>query len=474
MTSIVYKKNDQNQTVISSHEYGYDNAGQRKWLKRLNGNGDVYDYDATGQLTNVLYEATNPDTTTPGGVTNQTRFRYDKAGNRISVVVSNSTGTTTTSYTTNGLNQYTAVGSTTPTYDNNGNLTYDGTWTYTYDRENRLIQAAKSGTTVTYTYDAFNRLIERAVGPSSKTRFYYDNHWRVIAEYDEGDNLKAKYVYGPEIDEPVRMNRNGNNYYYHAAALGTVTEITAQNGGVLERYAYDVYGSPLIWGAFGNLLSSSFVGNRLMFQGRDRDPDTRLYNFRNRYYSPSLGRFLQVDPIRQMGGLNLYRFVLNAPTLRTDGYGICPPGSLPGEEEEETSPPAEGASPPNAGPDGLGPPPTLTLGPSSSPSPPPPGTWAPSLGPIPPLFSEKKDPGGDSEWRKPNGPPKAPTPNGMYSFLKGNYNTGTDVLNLSGSAGVTWSPSPNWSISASGNASGTPNGSGPVNWGGNLSITRKF
>jgi hypothetical protein len=49
--------------VISSYGYGYDDAGYRKWVKRSSGCGDVYKYDASDQLTNVFYDATNPDTT---------------------------------------------------------------------------------------------------------------------------------------------------------------------------------------------------------------------------------------------------------------------------------------------------------------------------------------------------------------------------------------------------------------------------
>jgi RHS repeat-associated protein len=159
--------------------------------------------------------------------------------------------------------------------------------------------------------------VERATA-----RFYYDDQWRVIAEYDGSDNLTAKYVYGPGIDEPVRMNRNGSDYYYHAAALGNVTEMTSADGVVMERYRYDVYGTPEMRDYSGNLLSSSALGNRLLFQGRDRDPDTGLYNFRNRYYSPSLGRFLQVDPVRTLAGINLYRFARNNPVIWKDSLGL--------------------------------------------------------------------------------------------------------------------------------------------------------
>jgi RHS repeat-associated protein len=241
----------------------------------------------------------------------------------------------TTTYAANELNQYTNVGGALPTYDDNGNLTFDGTWTYTYDRENRLVQAANDQMTISYTYDAFNRLIERAVG-ASVTRFYYDDRWRLIAEYDGNDALVGKYVYGPEVDEPVRLTDVGNGnttYYYHAAALGTVTEITDATGNLVERYRYDVYGEPTIFDPQSSILVGSGIGNRLLFQGRDRDPDTGLYNFRNRYYSPGWGRFVQVDPVRveiwpnrgPLGvgsGLDLYGFVSNRPTSVHDPLGL--------------------------------------------------------------------------------------------------------------------------------------------------------
>ena len=104
------------------------------------------------------------------------------------------TNSSTNSYTANALNQYTAVGGLNPIYDENGNLSFDGsTWNYFYDRENRLIEAEKSvggGPSISYWYDAFNRLIQRTQG-ANVTRFYYDDRWRLIAEYDGSGNLLA-------------------------------------------------------------------------------------------------------------------------------------------------------------------------------------------------------------------------------------------------------------------------------------------
>jgi RHS repeat-associated protein len=69
-----------------------------------------------------------------------TTFNYDPAGNRSTVV----DGGGSTVYTTNNLNQYTAVAAVNYDYDDNGNLTDDGANTYSYDAENRLLTVTKT------------------------------------------------------------------------------------------------------------------------------------------------------------------------------------------------------------------------------------------------------------------------------------------------------------------------------------------
>ncbi len=62
-------------------------------------------------------------------------------------------GTVNRDYAVNGLNQYTTAGPATFAYDDNANLTGDGTWTYTYDVENRLVKAVGGGITTNLIYD---------------------------------------------------------------------------------------------------------------------------------------------------------------------------------------------------------------------------------------------------------------------------------------------------------------------------------
>jgi len=130
-----------NLTNSGDHEYAYnyDNVGNRTSMLVTDPNGTrvhVYTYDGTYQLTQVDY---------PSGydyLALDTTFNYDAAGNRTTVVDANATST----YTSNSLNQYSAVDGVVYTYDDSGNLTYDGDgFTYGYDPENRLTTAMRVG-----------------------------------------------------------------------------------------------------------------------------------------------------------------------------------------------------------------------------------------------------------------------------------------------------------------------------------------
>jgi len=157
-------------------DYAYDNVGNRSWAKRDGGTGDVFGYDLNDQVTAVKLDIANPDTTLAGSPT----IVYDANGNRTSFAPYGTTDT----YVINNLNQYATRNSTNATYDNNGNLTtgLDGS-TYTYDAQNRLLSATKSGTTETFKYDGLNRLVSRRV--ATTTYNVYDG-WDLIDEYAPG------------------------------------------------------------------------------------------------------------------------------------------------------------------------------------------------------------------------------------------------------------------------------------------------
>jgi RHS repeat-associated protein len=74
--------------------------------------------------------------------------------------------------------------------------------------------------------------------------------------------------------------------------------------------------------ALGNLRSTSAVGNRFMFQGREYFPELGIYDYRHRMYDPLLGRFLQTDPTGfGAGDMNLFRYCGDDPVDRSDPTG---------------------------------------------------------------------------------------------------------------------------------------------------------
>jgi RHS repeat-associated protein len=244
-------------------------------------------------------------------------FGFDNSGQLISQQMSDPqytwhpTAAGTTSYGTAGnLNEYPTVGGVTQTYNNNGCLTGDGTWTFGYDVDNMLISAAKTGTTVAYSYDPIYRQVQKTVG-STSTLYYYAGIQR-LADYSSAGALQNRYVYGNGLDEVlIQISSSGTKTYYHPNHQSSIIATTNSSGNVVSRYTYSPFGE-----------SSSLTNTMHGFTGQRFDSDSGLYYYKNRYYSPALGRFLQPDPIGLYAGANLYAYVSNNPLTRVDLLGL--------------------------------------------------------------------------------------------------------------------------------------------------------
>jgi RHS repeat-associated protein len=247
-------------------------------------------------------------------------------------------------YTTNAVNQYTAINGTAFSYDQRGNLTSDGTWTHGYDTENRLISATATGVTASYSYDALGRRLFKSVNGTTTLWASYNN--QEIAEYQGPGNtvsLTRRFVYGAGLDEPIAsVSASDVRTYQFQDALGSVILATNSAGQITEKYGYTAYGVTLSAGA--NTAAYRFTGRRY-------DAETGLYFYRNRAYSPTLGRFLQTDPIGTQGGVNLYAYAGNDPVNLLDPMGTVAQSESPTQSTQAASVPQStqaGSGPPSA------------------------------------------------------------------------------------------------------------------------------
>jgi RHS repeat-associated protein len=290
----------------SSVGINYDNANRRTSLTLPNGVAVGYSVDNNSRITGLTYSV---GSTSLGNLT----YGYDAAGRTVSKAGSlAATGRpeAVSGNTFNADNGMTGFGGVTLSYDANGNLTSDGTNTYTWDARNHLT-AISGAVTASFTYDAFGRRASK-ISAGTTTQFLYDQ-MNTVQELNRTGGVVANLLAGPSLDEYFTRTDLTTSVFI-ADALGSTVGLVDSSGSIATSYTYEPFGATSIGG--------SASSNTYQFTGREND-GAGLYFYRARYYSSSFQRFIAQDPIGfTSNDANLYGYVFNNPMDYSDPLGL--------------------------------------------------------------------------------------------------------------------------------------------------------
>jgi RHS repeat-associated protein len=219
------------------------------------------------------------------------------------------------SYQYDQANRLLQAGDISYTWDANGNqlqkITPQGSWSYVYDYENRLVKVIHPDggmTEFAYAGAGYDRVWMRKKN-GEEIFFTYDGE-KTTAEFSAQGALLRAYRYGPQV---VWMEEGGNIFFLHADGQGSVRLVTNLSGQVVAEYSYD---------AFGNQLEGEEGWNPFKYCGifgYREDEETALMKVGARYYDPTIGRWIQKDPI--LDGFNWWLYCENDPVNGVDPLG---------------------------------------------------------------------------------------------------------------------------------------------------------
>lgn len=196
---------------------------------------------------------------------------------------------------------------------------------YYYDSRDMLIAVEQDGELRwRASYDPLGRRIGKTY-QGNTTEYFWDNN-RIAAELHGSGKLRLYLYADPLALTPMMVMdyesltadpASGLRYFVFADHRGAPIQIEDEAGEIVWRAHMSPYGAV-------EIEAGAKIEMPLRFPGHYHDPEINLHYNRFRYYSPTLGRYLQPDPAGVYGGYNLYAYSSN-PLKEVDVKGLnCP------------------------------------------------------------------------------------------------------------------------------------------------------
>ncbi|MGQ0594870.1 MAG: RHS repeat domain-containing protein, partial [Gammaproteobacteria bacterium] len=195
---------------------------------------------------------------------------------------------------------------------------------YHYNQAGRLFEVLDNGLLqARYTYDAEGQrtrkvLFSGGTLPTGTTLYHYDQGGQLLAETREDGTPLRDYLWHDE--EPLAQIDTAQGFetvrYLHTDHIKTPRLATSTGGAILWRWEGEAFGST------APELASAAIN--LRFPGQYFDAETGLHYNYFRDYDPSIGRYVQSDPVGLDGGINTYEYALNNPIRVYDPFGLEP------------------------------------------------------------------------------------------------------------------------------------------------------
>lgn len=200
---------------------------------------------------------------------------------------------------------------------------------------NALLNGAIVGS---YLYNAFEQRVQKTAGPTV-TQFVFDRFGHLLEEANASGVAQKEYIWLDDLPVAV-IDDTGTSpvlYYIHTDQLGTPQKITDASAVIVWDGVFDPFGNPQyltgagIWDTskWDNFTWDADLSlTNLRFPGQYADAETSLNQNWFRDYDPSIGRYIQSDPIGLRAGSNTYSYAEANPLRKWDPNGQIVPVAI--------------------------------------------------------------------------------------------------------------------------------------------------